>query len=102
MDGQTLSLIVFVLGLAFGAIAAWFLLKTKASAANAANLATLKERLEGKESEVQRLQTALSNELAEHKCARDESVQLKSALEGERRAAQERTDSFKKAADELA
>ncbi len=102
MDGQTLSLIVFVLGVALGAIAGWFFLRTKASAANAANLATLKERLEGKEAEVQRLQTALSCELSENKRARDETVQLKTALEGERRAAQERTDSFKKAADELA
>ena len=102
MDGQIVSLTVLVLGVVLGAIAGWFLLKTKASAANAANLATLKERLEGKEAEVQRLQTALSNELSEHKCTRDESVQVKSALEGERRAAQERTDAFKKAADELA
>lgn len=102
MDNQILSIMIFLAGAALGALGGWLLLRTKASAANAADLATLKERLEGKDAEVQRLQAAFSNELSEHKHARAEAVQLKAALEGERRAAHERTESFKKATDELA
>ena len=102
MDSQITSLIIFVTGVGLGAMVAWFLLKTKASAVNAADLATLKERLEGKDAELQRLQIAFRDELNEHKRAREESVQLRTALEGERRAAQERSEAFKKATEELA
>src|SRR5882724_11184768 len=101
MDTQILSILVFLIGLALGWAAGWFLLKTRASSASAADLATLKERLGGKDSELQKLQLALNSEVAEHKHSREESVQLKAALEGERRAAQERKDSFKQAAEEL-
>jgi DNA recombination protein RmuC len=101
MDNQILVIIVFLLGAALGAVVGWFLLRTKASSASAADLATLKERLIGKDSELQRLQQTLNNEATEHKNSREENVQLKSALEGERRAGQERKDSFKQAAEEL-
>jgi DNA recombination protein RmuC len=101
MDNQILVIIVFLLGAAMGAVVGWFLLRTKASSATAADLATLKERLIGKDSELQRLQLTLNNEAMEHKNSREENVQLKSALEGERRAGQERKDSFKQAAEEL-
>ena len=84
-----------------GVAVSWFLLKTRASSSSAADLATLKERLGGKDSELQKLQLALNSEVAEHKHSREESVQLRAALEGERRAAQERKDSFKQAAAEL-
>lgn len=101
MDTQILSLVIFLVGAGLGAAAGWFLLQTRASSVNAAELATLKERLEGKESELQKLRGAVDREVAEHRRAREESVQLKAALEGERRAAQERKDSFKQAAEEL-
>ncbi|HEU4478055.1 MAG TPA: DNA recombination protein RmuC [Pyrinomonadaceae bacterium] len=101
MDSQILSIIIFVAGVALGAMAGWRLLKAKANAASAADLAILKERLDGKEAEVQRLCGALDNEAAEHKHSREETVQLKAALEGERRAAQERMASFKNATEEL-
>jgi DNA recombination protein RmuC len=101
MDTQILSIVVFLIGVALGVAVAWFLLRTKASSASAADLAVLKERLTGKETESQRLQEGLNNEVAEHKHSREENVQLKAALEGERRAAQERKDSFKQAAEEL-
>ena len=101
MDTQILSIVVFLIGVALGAALAWFLLRTKASSASAADLAVLKERLLGKETESQRLQEGLNNEVAEHKHSREANVQLKAALEGERRAAQERKDSFKQAAEEL-
>src|SRR5258705_10414916 len=101
MDTQIFSIAIFLIGTALGVGVGWFLLKTRASSASAADLATLKERLEGKDSELQKLQLALSNEVTEHKNSREESVELKAALEGERRAAQERKDSFKQAAEEL-
>ena len=101
MDTQILSIVVFLIGVALGVAVAWFLLRTKASSAGAADLAVLKERLLGKETESQRLQEAFNNAVAEHKHSREENVQLQAALEGERRAAQERKDSFKQAAEEL-
>ncbi|MGH9933145.1 MAG: DNA recombination protein RmuC [Pyrinomonadaceae bacterium] len=101
MDRQIFSIVVFLVGAALGLAAGWFLLKTRASVARAAELATLKERLGGKQVELEKLQLALNNEVTEHKNSRAESVQLMAALEGERRAAQERKDSFKQAAEEL-
>lgn len=101
MDSQILSISIFVAGGVLGAAAGWFLLKTRASSVNAAELATLKERLEGKESELEKLQLTLNNELVDHRQTRDRGSELKAALEGERRAAQERKDSFKQAAEEL-
>jgi DNA recombination protein RmuC len=101
MDAQVLLIIVFLAGAALGALLGWILLRTKAASANAAELATLRERLDGKDAELQRLHSALNNEVAEHKHSREESGQLKAALEGERRAGTERMASFKNATDEL-
>jgi len=101
MDTQILIVVIFLTGAALGAVLGWFLLRTKASSASAADLATLKERLMGKESELQKLQEALNNQLSEYKRAREENAQIRAELEGERRAAQERKDSFKQAAEEL-
>jgi len=101
MDTQILLVAIFLIGAALGAVVGWFLLRTKASSASAADLATLKERLMGKETELQRVQQAFSDEVAEHKHLREGNAQLKAELEGERRAAQERKDSFKQAAEEL-
>jgi DNA recombination protein RmuC len=102
MEMQILVIIVFLIGGALGAALGWFLLRTKASSASAADLATLKERLMGKETELQRVQASLNNEVTEHRHSREQSVQVTAALEGERRAAQERKEAFKQAAEELA
>ena len=101
MDTQILFIVVFLVGGALGAAVGWFLLRTRASSASAADLATLKERLLGKDTELQRLQSAFNSEVAEHKHSRVDNAQLKAELEGERRAAQERKESFKQAAEEL-
>jgi DNA recombination protein RmuC len=101
METQILSIIVFLVGAALGATVGWFLLRTRVSSASAADLATLKERLAGKDAELQKLQETFNNELAEHKNSRQENARLNAALEGERRAAQERKESFKQAAEEL-
>jgi DNA recombination protein RmuC len=101
MDTQILFIVVFLLGAGLGAALGWLLLRTKASSASAADLATLKERLAGKQEELQKLQEASIKEAAEQQHSRVENAQLKAELEGERRAAQERKDSFKQAAEEL-
>ena len=101
MDTQILVIIVLLLGALLGATIAWLLLKTKARSVRAAELATLKERLAGRENDSQRFQEALNSEVAEHKLSRAENTQLKAELEGECRAAHERKESFKQAAEEL-
>jgi len=101
MDSQIILIVVLLFGAALGAALGWFLLRSKASAASVADLATLKERLTGKESELQKLQEAFSTQVSDYKHSREENAQLRAELEGERRAAQERTDSFKQAAEEL-
>ena len=45
---------MILIGIVIGAALGWFLLRAKARASNAAELATLKERLTGKETELQK------------------------------------------------
>jgi DNA recombination protein RmuC len=102
MNGQVLVVLeMFLLGGALGTALGWFLLRSKARASNAAELATLKERLTSKETELQKLQTGLDAGLAEHSRTRDHNSQLNAELAAERRAAQAREESFRQAADEL-
>jgi DNA recombination protein RmuC len=103
------SAFMLVIGLAIGAVCVWLILKSRISheydrarSESAAQLATLNERLSGKESELRKLQEAFDREVADHGLVREQTTLLKADLEGERRAAQERKDSFKQAADELA
>jgi len=92
---------LILIGIVVGAALGWLLLRAKARAANAAELATLRERLTGKETELQKLQGGLDAALAEHNRARDHNSQLNAELAAERRAALAREESFKQAADEL-
>jgi DNA recombination protein RmuC len=101
VDIQILFIVVFFAGAVLGAAVGWLLLRAKARSMSAADLATLNERLAGKDQELQRLKEAFNVELAEHKHSREGNSQLRAELEGERRAAQERMASFKNAADEL-
>src|SRR5687767_13659347 len=102
MDSQVLMIVlVLLLGVGLGAALSWLLLKAKAGAVTAAEQATLKERLTGRENDLQRLQQSMEREVSEHKQTRTENAHLKAQLEGERRAAQERISSFNKATEEL-
>jgi DNA recombination protein RmuC len=98
-------ILTLILGLACGAmlggILAWFLLKTRALAARATELATLRERLTGKDQELQKLQEIFNRESAEHRLVREEHAQVRAELEGERRASQERTEMFRTVIEEL-
>jgi len=96
-------------GLVLGAICVWLISRSRinqeyerAKSESAAQLATLSERLLGKEHELKKLQEAFDREAADHGLVREQTGLLKADLEGERRAAQERKESFKQAADDLA
>jgi len=101
MSTEVLTILIFLAGFAVGLAIAWLLLRSRAGASAAADLAILKERLDNKDSEIQKLRTAFADERAEHKRTQDETFRLHAALEGERRAGQERKDAFKQAAEEL-
>ncbi|MEA2205501.1 MAG: recombination protein RmuC [Blastocatellia bacterium] len=103
------SVFMLVIGIGIGAVCVWLILKSRISheydrarSESAAQLATLNERLSGKDSELRKVQDAFDREVSDHALVREQSTLLKADLEGERRAAQERKDSFKQAADELA
>ena len=96
-------------GLGLGALVEWWVLRTKiaheydrARAEIAAQLATLAERLAGKEHELKRLEEAFDKEVTEQEAIRAENTHLTAALEGERRAARERSEAFKQAGEDLA
>src|SRR5260370_28612186 len=99
--GRLIAVGMILIGIAIGAALGWFLLRTKARAANAAELATLKERHKNKDNELEKLQASFDAALAEHNRARDHNSQLNAELAAERRAAQARQESFSQAADEL-
>jgi DNA recombination protein RmuC len=102
MDNQTLIIIaVLIVGAVLGLFAAWPLLRTRALAASATELATLRERLASREQELLKQQQLWEREIAEHRTTRDQAAQLQAQLEGERRAALERNDAFKKATEDL-
>ncbi|HET6647706.1 MAG TPA: hypothetical protein VFH01_10300, partial [Pyrinomonadaceae bacterium] len=103
-----LALTYVLFGLALGALLVWLALRSKISheydramAKTAPQLATVTERLAGKENELRQLQHTSERQIAEQEALRAETMRLKAALEGERRAAQERSESFKQASEEL-
>jgi DNA recombination protein RmuC len=108
MESNLISVLILLVGVALGAVSVWLALRSSAKQAydaakveGTAQLATLAERLVGKEHELKKLQEAFDKEVANHGLVRERSSILKAELEGERRAAQERKDSFREAAGEL-
>jgi DNA recombination protein RmuC len=96
------------LGVAIGAVVCGLLLRAKASrsyqdgkADSATQVAALDERLAARDQEVQKLQQSFDKEVAQRERIQEDNADLKAQLEGERRAARERSDSFKQAAEEL-
>jgi len=95
-------------GIVVGAVVVWLLLRAqsqqsyeKGQADSATQVAALQERLTARDQEVQKLQQSCDKEVTQREHLREDNADLKAQLEGERRAAQERSDSFKQAADEL-
>ncbi len=96
-------------GTIIGAMVVWLTLRARGTERYAAGkadsvtqIATLNERLASKDRELQRLQDAFEKERAELSSTKEQNSRLKADLEGERRAAQERAESFKQAAEALA
>ncbi|MDX6531931.1 MAG: recombination protein RmuC [Blastocatellia bacterium] len=107
MDSLIPVLMIFT-GIVVGAVIVWLLLRgqtqrsyEKGQADSATQVAALHERLAARDQEVQKLQHSFEKEVSERERARDNNADLKAQLEGERRAAQERSESFKQAAEEL-
>src|SRR6266700_4536246 len=101
------ALVLF--GTILGAAVVWLNLRARATqryeagkADSVTQIATLHERLASKDREFQRLQDAFDKERAELSSTKEQNSHLKADLEGERRAAQERSESFKQAAEALA
>src|SRR5687767_3721071 len=102
MDTQILFLLVaLAIGLVLGATFSWLWLRTRLTTDGAAKLATLQERLAGRDQEVQKLDAAIKSDKSEVTRLREENTTLQAELQGERRAAQERLASFNKASDDL-
>jgi len=108
MDSNVMSIFMLLAGVVIGAIAVWFVLRTKAKQSyetarfeSVGQLAALQERLAGREQALFKLQEAFDKEIVERERLREQGANLKADLEGERRAAQERKESFKQAAGEL-
>lgn len=106
---QLIPVLTLVFGALVGVVAAWLALHAKwhrgfddGRAASATELAALQERLAAKDREVQKLQEAFNAEVIDGDRLREQSARLQADLEGERRAAQERSASFKRVTDELA
>jgi DNA recombination protein RmuC len=104
-----IPVVLFVVGAIIGAIVVWLVLRGKAQRSYAGGqadsmteIATLHERLAAKERELQKLQEAFDREVAELDRAKEENSLLRADLQGERRAAQERNESFKRVTEELA
>src|ERR1044071_4086712 len=104
-----IPVLTLIFGAAIGALVAWLALHAKwhrgfddGKAASATELAALNERVAAKDRELQKLQEAFDAEVIAGDRLREESSRLQAELEGERRAAHERSESFKRVTEELA
>ncbi|MDX6560054.1 MAG: recombination protein RmuC, partial [Blastocatellia bacterium] len=107
MDSLIPVVMIFT-GIVVGAVVVWLLLRGQSQrsyengqADSATQVAALHERLAARDQEVQKLQHSFEKEVSERERVRDTNADLRAQLEGERRAAQERSESFKQAAEEL-
>src|SRR6266404_5006771 len=89
-------------GIVVGAGVVWLLMRAqsqrnyeKGQADSATQVAALQERMAARDQEVQKLQQSCDKEVAQREQLREQNTNLKAQLEGERRAAQERSETFK-------
>ncbi len=102
MDNPILLLLTgLLIGAVVGVTFGWLWLRARLTTDGAAKLATLQERLAGRDQEVQKLEAALERDKSELARTREENTGLQADLQGERRAAQERLASFNKATEDL-
>src|SRR5438132_2493192 len=103
-----IPILVLLTGAALGAAVTWLIVRARAKhafadgkAESATQIAAFNERVAAKEHELSKLQQAFDKEAVAGEALRDENARLSAGLEGERRAAAERSESFKQAADAL-
>jgi DNA recombination protein RmuC len=104
-----IPVVMVSIGAVIGAVVVWLVLRVKAQrsyadgkADSATEIATLHERVAAKERELEKTQQTLDGERSELGRTQEQKQTLTAQLEGERRAAQERSESFKKVTEELA
>src|SRR3989442_12033411 len=103
MDGNLIPVATMLFGAAIGAMIVWLDLRARTvrsiedgKSESATHIAALSERVAAKDQEVTKVQSAFDKEAAESDRLRNDNATLKADLEGERRAAQERSESFKR------
>src|SRR5215831_4956824 len=103
-----IPVLTLILGAAIGTLAAWLAVRAKSQrafddgrAASSAELAAFQERIAAKDRELQKLQATFETEVSDGDRLRGENARLFADLEGERRAAHERNESFKRMTQEL-
>src|SRR5438132_2092636 len=101
--------LTLIFGALIGGVVAWLALHAKShrafndgQAASATERAALHERVAAKDREIQKLQETFDAEVIESDRLRAESARLQADVEGDRRAAQERSESFRRVTEELA
>jgi len=101
MDTGFTAIIILFIGIVIGTTIAWLFARARLKAVETAEIATLAERLRNRDDEVGKLRESAAKDARQYESLRIEHSNLMAQLEGERRAAQERAESFKQAADEL-
>lgn len=104
-----IPVLTLIFGALIGAVVVWLALHAKwhrgfddGRAASATEIAALQERVAAKDRELAKLQQTFEAEVTDGDRLREDNARLLANLEGERRAAQERTESFKRVTEELA
>src|SRR5437763_8400939 len=104
-----IPVLTLIFGALVGAVVVWLALHAKShrafndgNAASATELATLQERVAAKDRELLKLQQIFEAEVTDGDRLREDNARLLADLEGERRAAIERSESFKRVTEELA
>lgn len=108
MSATLVPIAILLFGAAIGALMCWFSLRAKAGRSlelgkfeSANQITALQERLAAKEAELHKSQTTIEKEIMQVDRMREENGALRAELEGERRAARERDESFKRVTEEL-
>ena len=93
-----IPVLTLIFGALIGAVVAWLALNAKSRrsfddgrASSTAELAALQERISGKDRELHKLQETFAAEVSGGERLREENARMLAELEGERRAAHERS-----------
>jgi DNA recombination protein RmuC len=109
MMASLIPVLTLIFGALVGAVVAWLALRGRSHrafddgrASSTAELAALQERIAAKDRELEKLQVTFDAGVLDGDRLREDNSRLLADLEGERRAAHERNESFKRVTEELA